>query len=57
MNDTDREQWVNNDEDLYSWYKSTTLSMRDFLRINRADLDECIKWRLDGRPEGNEQDG
>ena len=43
MNDTERENWVQNDESLYLWWKGTRVSMRDFLRRNRADIDAHIK--------------
>ena len=52
MNDTEREQWVDNDEGLYNWWRSSHQSRRQFIRENRAELDACIlkvttgeKWR------------
>jgi hypothetical protein len=42
LNDKDREQWIMNDEGLYNWFRSSRLSMRNFIRQNREELDECI---------------
>lgn len=42
LNDNDREEWVNNDEGLYSWWKSTRQPIRTFVRENRARLTEMI---------------
>lgn len=41
-NDSEREDWVNNDEGLYDWFKRSKLSMRAFIRSNRTTLDDCI---------------
>lgn len=43
MNDNEREQWVNNDEGLYSWWRVSRLSMRAFLRENRQEIDKVIE--------------
>ncbi len=42
LNDEDRRQWINNDEGLYNWQRSSGLSMREFIRQNRQELDACI---------------
>ncbi len=42
MNDTEREMWVNNDESLYNWKRSTRLSMREFIRSHREEIDQHI---------------
>lgn len=42
MNNTDREQWIDNDEGLYNWWKSSRLSKRAFIKENRAAIDEAI---------------
>lgn len=42
MNDNDREDWVNNDEGLYKMWKRSRLSMRAFVRKNRALIDEVV---------------
>lgn len=42
LNDSEREMWVNNDEGLYNWFRSSRLSMREFLRQNRAEIDAAI---------------
>lgn len=42
MNNTEREQWVDNDEGLYNWWKRSKLSKRKFIQENRAEIDEAI---------------
>ena len=42
MNDKEREMWVNNDEGLYNWFRESRLSMREFIRSNRAELTAYI---------------
>ncbi len=37
-----RSQWIDNDEGLWNWWKSTKLPQRKFIRINRAKIDEII---------------
>jgi len=49
VNDTERHQWVENDEGLYNWRRSTRLSMREFLRQHRAEIDEVIRNVIEGR--------
>lgn len=48
-NDKERELWVQNDEGLYLWYRHSGMSMRNFIRANRAKLDECIDAVLDNK--------
>jgi len=45
MNDTERRQWVDNDEGLYDMAKSYRGKggVRQFIRENRAFIDECIE--------------
>jgi hypothetical protein len=42
MNDNDREQWVDNDEGLYNWWRGSRLSKREFIRQNRSEITEVI---------------
>ena len=42
MNNTDREQWIDNDEGLYNWWRSSHLSKREFIRQNRQEIDQAI---------------
>jgi hypothetical protein len=51
MNDTERAQWVDNDEGLYLWRRRTRLSMRAFIRTHRAEIDNHIKCELADRSE------
>lgn len=53
MNDREREMWTLNDESLYDWWKSTRLSMRNFLRKHRTELDEAIQKALNPEPKHN----
>lgn len=47
MNDNDREEWINNDEGLYLSWKSSRMSMRQFIRENRDDLDKIINGYIE----------
>jgi hypothetical protein len=42
VNDTERAQWVDNDEGLYSAWKGSGLSKRVFISRNREDIDAAI---------------
>ncbi|MPN59818.1 hypothetical protein SDC9_207540 [bioreactor metagenome] len=37
------ELWIMNDEGLYNWWKSSRMSMRNFIRENRSELISMIK--------------
>jgi hypothetical protein len=50
-NDGEREVWVINDEGLYNWQRRSGLSMRNFIRENRDELDRIIDAYL-SRPPG-----
>ncbi len=58
MNDNEREQWVNNDEGLYLWWKAERKAMRTFIRQHRQDIDHHINdvrgMAGTGPTEGNE---
>lgn len=53
MNDEERRLWVLNDEGLYLWHRRSGLSMREFIRQNRAELDEVIGNVTSGRRPGH----
>lgn len=42
MNNTDRSQWIDNDEGLYNWWKRSRLSKTEFIRQNREEIDKVI---------------
>lgn len=42
MNTREREQWIDNDEGLYNWWRSSRLSKREFIRQHRDELDQAI---------------
>jgi hypothetical protein len=42
MNDAERENWVDNDEGLYSMWRSSRTSKRKFVRANRPLIDKAI---------------
>lgn len=48
LNDSDRADWLDNDEGLYSWWKGSRMSKRDFIRANRAEIDSAINRVRDG---------
>ena len=50
MSDAEREQWVQNDEELYNWWRSSRCSMRRFLRDNRSEIDAAINGVLNRAP-------
>ncbi len=50
VNDTEREQWVLNDEGLYNWWRSERVAMQPFLRANREEIDRVIRLALDVKP-------
>ena len=49
-NDEERQQWVDNDEGLYNWMRRSHLSMRKFIRQNRAEIDAKIDSVLNRPP-------
>lgn len=48
-NDEERRQWIENDEGLYNWQRSSRLSMTRFIRENRKEIDEAIDNVLENR--------
>ena len=42
INDSDRSQWIDNDEGLYSWWRRSRQSKRAFIRENKAEIDAAI---------------
>ena len=48
LNDTDRTEWIDNDEGLYNWWRSSRQSKRQFIRENREELDASINRVLTG---------
>ncbi len=48
MIDTNRERelWIQNDEGLYKWWKSSGQSMRDFIQDNKEEINAAIKRAL-----------
>ena len=48
-NDREREMWVDNDEGLYNWWRSSRMSKRDFIREHRDELDKAIETALTPR--------
>ena len=50
MNNPEREQWIDNNEGLYDWWRSSRLSKREFIRQNRSEIDRLIQSVLDYDP-------
>jgi hypothetical protein len=42
LTNAERENWINNDEGLYNWKRSSKLSMRKFIAENKEEIDRCI---------------
>ena len=49
LNDEERSLWIDNDEGLYIWWKTSGLSKRNFLRENRHEIDSGIRRVLGGK--------
>jgi hypothetical protein len=47
-NDTEREQWIDNDEGLYDWWRRSGGAKREFIRANRGEIDAAIDRVLNG---------
>ena len=59
LNDADRSEWIDNDESLYNWWRSSRVSKRAFIKENRAELDAAIRSvrdRKPGRDQGSQRD-
>jgi hypothetical protein len=50
LNNADREQWIDNDEGLYSWWKSSRQSKREFIKENKTEIDAAINSVLHAPP-------
>ena len=49
MNNEQRSQWIDNDEGLYDWWKSSKLSKRKFIQENRKEIDAAIEAVTSGK--------
>ena len=49
-NDEDRAQWIDNDEALYNWWKSSKQGKRRFVKENREEIDRIINAYLSRKP-------
>lgn len=50
LNDNDRSQWIDNDEGLYNWWRSSRQSKSKFIRENREELTRLILAALNRKP-------
>jgi len=48
MNYEERRMWIDNDEGLYRWWRSSGLSKDKFIKENRKDIDKVINNVLNG---------
>ncbi len=48
LNIHDITQWIDNDEGLYNWWRSSRQSKRAFIAANRAELTACIERVING---------
>lgn len=49
MNNKERNLWIDNDEGLYNWWKSSRQSKAQFIRENREEIDAAIENMLSGK--------
>lgn len=49
MNNDERRQWIDNDEGLYNWQRSSGLSMTAFIKENRTEIDAVIENVVGGK--------
>jgi hypothetical protein len=49
MTNSDISQWIDNDEGLYNWWKSSRMSKTAFIKENRAELVACISKVTTGK--------
>jgi hypothetical protein len=49
MNDSDRAEWIDNDEGLYDWWRFSRQSKRNFIRANREELTRYIELVTSGQ--------
>lgn len=42
MNRDEIRLWIDNDEGLYNWWRSSRMTKDAFIRENRAELERCI---------------
>ena len=46
MNNRERQMWIDNDEGLYLWWKSSRQPMAKFIKENREEIDSAINNAL-----------
>lgn len=46
MNNSERSQWIDNDEGLYNWWRQSRQSKAAFIRDNRDEIDAAINNAL-----------
>jgi hypothetical protein len=49
----DIEQWIDNDEGLYNWFRGSRLSKREFIKQNKEELKACIDNVLTGKKQAH----
>lgn len=50
MSIRDIEQWIDNDEGLYLWWRGSRLRKREFIRENRVEIERAIENYLARKP-------
>ena len=53
MNNQDRKDWINNDEGLYDWWRSSQMSMTAFIAEHKTEIDEVINNVLSGKKQAH----
>jgi len=49
MNDSERRDWVENDEGLYEMWKASRMPISKFVRMYRNELDNLIQPIMEGK--------
>ena len=50
INNEERRLWILNDAGLYNWQRSSRLSMKEFIKQNKEELDQIINEALHRNP-------
>jgi hypothetical protein len=49
MNNIERRLWILNDEGLFDWWRTSRLSMAEFIQQNRKEIDAAIAPVVEGK--------
>lgn len=49
MTQKELEQWIDNDEGLYDWWKGSGMTKKKFIAENREQIEEVIRNVVEGK--------